>query len=1008
MHPDPRPALTHSGPAHDHQDRHDRIPGWRAPGVAALGVGALLALVLAAHGAGLGPSFRGTLAGIAAALGVVALGFRAAASVLRRRVGAEIPPAVACLAAALAGEPVVAAGVAFVCLTGQYLEEFTLRRVRRSFNRMREFRPKKARVVREGEEVETTPEALAAGDRLVIRPGEKVAADGVIVAGRSAVDETMLDGAALPVAKAEGDLVSAGSVNHFGRLEVRVKKVGAETTLAGLIRLQDVARRRRGPLERGAEGRARFFLGALTVAAGAVFLATNAAGLGAWARAGRRPSLDWWPAVAVWLVASPRALLPAASLAVRTAMVRLAGRGVFVRGGDALERLAEVDAVAYGMSGALTEGRPELGRFLAFGGVDPGDVLRLAASAEQPSAHPIARMLVAAARGRGLRLAEVADYQEFSGSGVSSALFEGDGRRVLVGSPAFLRGQGLRIAAEAGAALDGLEEVGEAALLVAVDGRVVGAFGARDPVRAGAGEAIQSLRRQGLDDLTVLTANHCPAAARAAAGAADVGRVEAGLTPAGKAEWVRRRKAEGRVVAVVGDGVGDAPALAEADVGFALSRLGTDVSSAAGSVVVTGDPVGSLPEAVRLARRAVRVIRRNTLVFAVGLNGLGIALAGLRMIGPVGAALLNQLGSLLALWTATQFLGSGGWWGGEIVRGWGRFVSFLRSRRPSSWPGWVWERRRRLPLRSLAAAAVVGYLATGLTVIGPGEAGLVRQFGTYRPPALSPGLHWILPGPLESVTRVEPGLVRVAGLGGRGARQGPGGDGSSLFLTGDENLVELAAVVEYRLTEESAAELVFGVASVEPAVRAAAEGAFREAVARSALDDLLGAGRSGLEVEVELKLRDRLAGRGVPVAVDAVRVTEARPPREAESAYRDASAAVSDAGRYGNDARAYATAQVWVARAEARVRRDAASARGHRRKTRAEGDRLAFLARVSSHAARPDLTEFRLWWDTLAASLAGRPKLILDPKAGGRGHAALSDPGQGSAPGTPSGTSREE
>jgi len=1010
VHPETRPALIYSGLPIDRYDREERASGWRAMTAATLVLGALLALELGSEKAGFGRPFWGAVSWTASAVGVATLGLQTIASVTRGRVGAETVPAAVCVAAVFLGGYLVPAEVAFLCLLGQCLEGFTLRRVHKLCNRTREYRPKKARVAREGEEAEISPEALAVGDRLVIRPGERVAADGVVVAGSSAVDESVLDGAGLPATKMEGDSVYAGTLNHFGRLEVRVKKVGTRTMLAKLIRLQDEARRRKGPLEKSAEDHARFLVWAVAVAAAAVFMATNTAGLRAWTITGLTPSFDWWPALAVLVLASFRSLPPAATTAIRVASARLALRGVLVKGGDAIERLAKVDAVAFGMTGTLTEGRPEFGRLLAFGGVDPDDVLRLAASAEQPSAHPLARMLVSVSKGRGMRLAGVADYQAFPGAGVSSALFEGDGRRVMVGSPEFVRGQGLWISAEAGIGLDSLEEAGETAILVGVDGRVVGAFGARDPLRAGAGDAIQALRSLGLNDLTILTAER-PAKARETAGAADVGRIEAGLNPAGKGDWVRRRKAEGRVIAFVGDGVGDVPALAEADVGFALSGLGSDVGSAAGSVVVTGDPVRALPEAIRLARRALRVIRRNTLIFALGMTTLGIVLVGLRVIGPVGAAALSQFGSLLALWNATQFGGS--WWR-EFLHPSGWFEVFYRSSLLPTWLGWARERRRWVPGKTLAAVVAAGYLATGFTAIHPYEAGLVRGFGAYRPPLLRPGLHWTLPWPLEAVTRFEPDLVRLAGVGGWRASRGTGGDGSSLYVTGDENLVELSAVVEYRLTEENAADLMFGVASVEAGVSAAAEGAFLEAVARSTLDDILGSGRRGLEVEVESKLRDRLAQKELKVVVEAVRVTDTRPPREAGPAYRDASAANSDAARYRNEARAYATNQIWGARAEARARRASASALGHGYKTRAEGDRQAFLARVSPHSARPDLTEFRLWWDTLAVALAGRPKLLLDPKAGGRGHVSLSAGTElapvpsWETPGPRSGTTREE
>ncbi|HEY2154088.1 MAG TPA: SPFH domain-containing protein, partial [Isosphaeraceae bacterium] len=204
-------------------------------------------------------------------------------------------------------------------------------------------------------------------------------------------------------------------------------------------------------------------------------------------------------------------------------------------------------------------------------------------------------------------------------------------------------------------------------------------------------------------------------------------------------------------------------------------------------------------------------------------------------------------------------------------------------------------------------------------------------------------------------------------------------------------LVELSGVVEYHVTSAAAADLLFGVARLDDSVAAAAERAFREAVGKTPLEDVLASGRRAFEREVESRLRDRLTATGLKVTLDRVRVTDAHPPREVVPAYRDVSAAVSDAARYRNEAEAYATEQLWSGRAEAQARRDAASARGHALATRAEGDRRAFLARASAHAARADLNEFRLLWDTFAAAYAGRPKFILDPKAGGRRHVWMGD-----------------
>ncbi len=356
------------------------------------------------------------------------------------------------------------------------------------------------------------------------------------------------------------------------------------------------------------------------------------------------------PTLAVLVVACPCALILATPAAVLAATARLARRGVLVKGGAALERLAKVDTIAFDKTGTLTEGRPEIGDLITFDWGVRDELLRLAASAEQPSEHPLARLLVrrSPSRPESSGWPMTVEFQAQPGAGVSARLSEGDRRHVLVGNSRLIREMGLPIPAEVDAALTTIDEAGQTALLVAIDGRIVGAIGARDRVRREAHDVIHDLKHLGLKDLTILTGDRL-APARAVAKKVHIKLFEAELTPTSKTDWVhaasRRSK---RIVAMIGDGINDAPALALADVGIALGGVGSDVSAEAGSIVLMGDPLEPLPEAVRLARQTVRVIRQNILIFAFGLNGLAILLAGLRVLGPISAAVLHQVGFLAA------------------------------------------------------------------------------------------------------------------------------------------------------------------------------------------------------------------------------------------------------------------------------------------------------------------------------------------------------------------------
>jgi Cu+-exporting ATPase len=864
-----------------------------------------------------------------------------------------------------------------------------------------DFRPRTARVLRNGEEAEIPADSLTVGDLVVVRPGERIPVDGTVIEGRSAVDEAVLTGEGLPVDKGEGDSVYTGTFNQFGVLQVRADRVGSETTLGQVVRLLENAQRNPSPLERAADRYARLFLPAVLSAAALVFLGTNAVRLWSWASAdGSFPAIDVMPTLAVLVVACPCALVLATPAAVLAATARLARRGVLCKGGAALERLARVDTIAFDKTGTLTEGRPELGSQVAFPPYNAETLLRIAAAAERPSEHPLARLLVGAATMLRLELPAVTQFQAQPGAGVSAHV-EGTGP-VLVGNRRLFQENGLHLQPEVENALAQLDQTGQTALLVAVGGQIAGVIGARDRVRREAHDIVHDLKHLGLRRLAILTGDRKPAA-QSIANALHIDEVEAELSPAQKADWILARRREGLAVAMVGDGINDAPALAVADAGIALGSVGTDIAAEAGSIVIMGDPLEPLPGAIRMARQTMRIIRQNILIFAFGVNGIAVSLAGLRLMGPVAAAIFHQVGSLLVLLNAIRLLGCERWGTFAPVRFVRRLAAAGRRVRPSEMVDWSWAHRRAL-LRGLAAFGLLVYLGSGITVVATNQVGLVQRWGQFRPPLLEPGLHVRWPVPCESVTKIEPDLERVARLGlvnarantpgslGWSATHGVRPNDAALYFTGDENLIELSAVAEYHYERDRLPELLFGTAAIEPAVQAAAESILREAVGHTSFESILVSERAGFETELRHQLQERLDLSGPRVILDRVRIVDAHPPREVVPAYRDVAAALSDASRYRNDATAYAAEQHWQALAEAQAQRDGAAASAHRLQTRAAGDRRAFLAQESAHAAQPTLTEFRLLWNTLATAYAGRPKLILDQEAAGRRHIWLANP----------------
>jgi Cu+-exporting ATPase len=364
---------------------------------------------------------------------------------------------------------------------------------------------------------------------------------------------------------------------------------------------------------------------------------------------------------------------------------------------------------------------------------------------------------------------------------------------------------------------------------------------------------------------------------------------------------------------------------------------------------------------------------------------------------------VHQAGSLLVLLNAIRILGFERWHTLAIARATLPVVSACRRCRPSVMVDGLW-RHRRAVFRGAIAWAVIAYLASGITIIGPDQLGVVRRFGRSHAPLLRPGLHVRFPSPIETVIVVEPDRSRLAQVGlmgpastalqpvGWSASHGVGRDESALFFTGDENLVELAGVVEYRFRESGLPALLFGISDVEQTVTASAEGVFREEAGRTVLEAILVSGRREFEASLARTLQERLDTSRIAVIIDRVRVIDAHPPREVVPAYRDVSAAVSDAERSLNQARADAAQRKWASLADAEAARDAAKTRSARLVGRALGEQGAFLAKAAAHGSHPALTEFRLLFDTLAATLAGRPKLILDRRAAGRRHLWLADP----------------
>jgi Cu+-exporting ATPase len=510
--------------------------------------------------------------------------------------------------------------------------------------------PPTARRVGEGGDEDVPLAAVAVGDRLRVRPGERVPVDGVVEEGTGCVDESMVTGEPVPVEKVAGDRVSGGTVNQTGGFVLRAERVGRDTLLARIVERVAEAQRTRAPIQRLADRASAWFVPAVVAVAAVAALA--------WALHGPEPRLAHalLVAVAVLVVACPCALGLATPMSIMVGTGRAARAGVLVRDAEALERLAAVDTLVVDKTGTLTEGRPRLTGVHVVQGFGEAEVLRLAASLERASEHPLAGAVLAAARVRGVDLADVRGFRSFPGAGVQGTV---GGVEVLLGTAALLARRGVNVAPLAPLA-DALAEAGDTVLYAAVSGRFAGLLGFEDAVKATTPAALGALRAEGLR-VVMLTGDGRRTAA-AVARRLGIAEHEAEVTPEGKGEVVARLRAEGAVVAMAGDGVNDAPALAAADVGIAMGT-GTDIAmESAGVTLVKGDLQG-IVRARRLSRATVRNVRQN-LLFAFAYNAVGVAVAAGALypafgvlLSPVVASAAMSLSSVSVIGNALRLRG---------------------------------------------------------------------------------------------------------------------------------------------------------------------------------------------------------------------------------------------------------------------------------------------------------------------------------------------------------------
>ncbi|MCA9116133.1 MAG: cation-translocating P-type ATPase family protein [Planctomycetaceae bacterium] len=911
------------------------------------------------------------LALLAAVLGGARILYQTLENLFEGRTGADLALTIATLAAIVLGEHTTAALVVLVALVGESIEGYTLSRARQAISQVFELRPATARLLREEQETEIPADGLEPGDRVLVRAGERIPVDGYVVGGHSSVDESALTGESVPRDTEPGDLVFAGTLNQFGGLTIETVRRGSQTTVARIVRLVAEAASRKTPLERTADRLARLFLPVVLGAAGLTLIGWRLYS-GDW-------SDGWRPALAVLVVACPCPLILATPTAVMAAMARLARSGVIVKGSAALERLAAVDTVAFDKTGTLTRGEIAVTGVHSFGDLPETELLRMAGIAERHSEHLLARAIGRAAEQQGLVLPPPPEFTAHPGAGVVaqvpetvcgpavlelvSPLLERRSDetvreapaeeaqatcRVIVGNQRFLEQQGIPLAAEQLARLEELLAAGQTVLLVAIDNVLAGVIAASDQPRADCLSTVTELRASGIERFAILTGDQ-PAPARAIARQASLSDdVQAGLLPEDKAAWIRQQQAEGHLVAMIGDGVNDAPALAAATAGIALGGTGSDLAAEAGDLILMGDPLRPLPLLLRMSREMVANIRQSILLFAFGVNGLGMLLSAGGYLSPVAGAVFHEAASLAVMLNAMRLLWFERWDEAFLGRATGRLLQETERLTVALSPTRLvyramthWSVLLRLTLTTAAGL----WLLSGIVQIEEDEQALVTRFGRYRE-ELEPGLHFRWPAPFERVVRERTQRVRSVQIGFRSrdsrtdeATADPATADSdvlqtgapfelsviewtsehaddsyqpfaaeALVMTGEEVPVELTADVQYRIS--SLYDFRFGSRDPEAVVRAAAESSIRQVAAGTALEHLLTDRRSEVEQRCRQLITDRISRYGLGVEIEQVYLLDVHPPRPVVAAYREVADAQEERQQRINEAVAWRTSRL--------------------------------------------------------------------------------------------------
>jgi len=909
-------------------------------------------------------------------------------SLFRRKISVDLAIALAAIAALSIKQYLAAAEVMFIMLVGEALESFAVDRTRGAIKKLIDLSPKKARVVREGKEQEIEVERLVAGDRVIVKPGERIPVDGEVLSGYSSVDQSTITGESIPVEKSAGSKVYSGTINQLGSLEIRAEKVGEDTLLSRIIHLVEEAQSQKAPIQKVADRYAKFFVPIIILVAAISWLITR----------------DLVRSVSILIIACPCALVLATPTAIFAGIGRMAKEGILVKGGAYLEAMGRVGLIALDKTGTLTQGKPRLVSIIPFQEYSEQQVLSLAALAEQHSEHLLARIVVEEAKRRSADIGQCEHFLVKPGLGVEAVY---QGKRVFVGSRKLLQEEGIEFDASAIKVLEEVERKGQTIILISCEQKLAGAITMQDEIRPEAIETIRKLKKLGLK-LTLLTGDN-ELVAKQIAHQAGIDEYAANLLPDGKVDRIRKWQEEGYVVAMVGDGINDAPSLTAANVGIAMGSIGSDIAIDAADMIFMADDLSRLEKAVLIGRKTVKTIRQNIIFFAVIFNTLAVVAAAWASawVTPPIAAIVHQISSLLVVGNSLRLLSGKikdiltGWllalleWSKHLVH------DHIRS---------LWESYRKPIVNTSLALVIVLYLFSGLTMIAPYQRGVVQRFGRLITDNVPPGLHLFFPWPIDKVTkvirsvdRVEIGFRRNKNIARRVDQktgqvittyewdiQDRSGeyqkkDDETLVFTGDENFLELDLVVQYRVKNPSAYLFkIRGLQDTENLVRFCAQSAIREIIGQKGADQILTTDRSEIEARVSKLLQQEFDSLDTGLLVTGAYLQSVHPPIEVADSFRAVVNAHEEKIMLINLAEAYHNEQLPLAHGKGEQNIRLAEAYRQEIVNRAEGEGERFVRMCENYDRFQEATTLRLYLETVESVLPGMKKFILDEQRNGR------------------------